>query len=80
MGKQKGCSDLFLAIMANGHGGLWLELKCPKTLTHKAGVVSQAQLEFLAERKANGYEALVCYGWYEAANAIKNYLGLNISI
>lgn len=69
IGVKPGVSDLFLPVMANGKGGLWLEMKAAN------GVVSPEQKEWLEAMQKGGYEAHVCYGYQEAIAAIENYLG-----
>lgn len=69
MGVKAGVSDLFLPVMVLGCGGLWIEMKTD------GGVVSEAQDEWIGAMSVGGYKAVVCYGWEEAVEAIKSYLG-----
>jgi len=73
-GVKAGVSDLFLAFPANSTGGLWIELKAPRTATSKAGKPSQAQLDWLDRMAQVGYAAQLCYGWEAARQAIQEYL------
>jgi hypothetical protein len=56
--------------------GFFIELKRPKTLTNKAGVVSKQQKEFIKRARADGYKAEVYFDWEEAKADIINYLKL----
>ena len=82
MGVKPGVSDLFLPVMrvfeseiGNGlvkhevNGGLWIEMKA------EGGRESEDQIKWLNMMRRGGYEARVCFGWEEAIEAIKEYLG-----
>lgn len=70
MGVKPGVPDMLLPVARGGFHGLWIELKRVKN-----GVVSAAQAGWLEALRAQGYEARVCRGWQEAADAILEYLG-----
>jgi VRR-NUC domain len=74
-GVKPGTPDIFLDFPSNGKHGLRIELK-----RRKGGVVSEEQKAWLEKYNANGYTALVCYGFDEARDAICTYLNLkNVS-
>ena len=70
-GVRAGVPDLCLPVARSGYHGLYIELKVEKNKP------TELQLEWLAALKQQGYAAVVCYGWQEAANIIENYLGGN---
>jgi hypothetical protein len=67
-GVLAGVSDLFLMIPKNGYHGLWLEMKA------KTGSLSDKQKEFMGAATLMGYQAVVCFGFEEAKEAITKYL------
>jgi hypothetical protein len=67
-GVLAGVSDCFLMIPKNGYHGLWLEMKV------KGGKLSDSQKEFMGNATLMGYQAIVCYGFDEAKDAITEYL------
>ena len=70
-GVKSGVSDLHLALHINGKAGLWLEMKQPDK---KKAKPTASQLDWIERMKLAGYEALVCYGFAEAKEAIESYL------
>ena len=70
MGLTKGVSDLYLAHMANGFGGFWIELKSPGEYPRPE------QLAWMTKMREAGYRA----DWYndfdKAKQAIEQYLSL----
>ena len=68
-GVRAGVPDLCLPVARSGYHGLYIELKVEKNKP------TELQLEWLAALKQQGYAAVVCYGWQEAANIIEKYLG-----
>lgn len=68
MGVKSGVPDLFLPIMRNGRGGLWIELK------KIGGIVSKEQCDWIVLLVDQGYAARICYGWIEARDALLQYL------
>lgn len=73
-GLKAGVSDLFLALPAQGFGGLWVEMKKPVTPGSRAGTLQDSQIEWLNRMEDAGYAVAVCYGWESAVSVIKAYL------
>ena len=67
-GLKVGVSDLFLMIPKSNWHGLFLEMKV------KGGKLSDSQKEFMGLATLMGYQAVVCYGFDEAKDAITEYL------
>jgi len=67
-GGLSGVSDLFLMIPKSGWHGLFIEMKV------KGGKLSDSQKEFIGNATLMGYQAVVCYGFDEAKDAITKYL------
>lgn len=67
-GVKAGVPDLFLTVARGGYHGLYIELKFGKNKT------SKNQDKWLSELSAQGFCAMVCYGWVEAKDAICEYL------
>ena len=74
-GVQAGVPDIFLAVPARHHYGLFVELKRPKSPGVRAGSPSKAQREVMASLMARGYCCKVAYGATEARKLIEWYLG-----
>ena len=68
-GVLAGVSDIMLPVARNGYHGLYIELKI------KGGKPSDSQKWWIAEVTKQGYLAKVCYGWVDASEVIKGYLG-----
>ena len=68
-GVKPGVPDLFLPVPRGSKFGLWIELKKPK------GIVSNEQHKWLEFLSIRGYATRVCFGWQEARDALKEYLG-----
>lgn len=68
-GVSAGVPDLCLPVPRGGYHGLYIELK-----RIKGGEVSKSQKEWLALLNRQGYFAMVCFGWQEAARTITKYL------
>lgn len=68
-GVKAGVPDVFLPVARDGKHGLWIELKAGKNRT------SAFQNLWLKDLHMQGYAAVVCYGWVEAAAKIVTYLG-----
>lgn len=77
MGTKAGFPDLFVFIPKGEYHGLFIELKTPKGKSRQAGQVSDNQEMMIDRLNSIGYKAVVCYGYDEAVQAIKEYLGLN---
>ena len=69
-GVKAGVPDLHLPVARGGYHGLYIELKVGK---NKA---TELQKEWIADLTQQGYLAVVCYGWQEAAEQLVNYLEL----
>ncbi len=67
-GVMAGVSDCFLMIPKAGWHGLFIEMKV------KGGKLSDSQKEFMGLATLMGYQAVVCYGFDEAKDAITEYL------
>jgi hypothetical protein len=67
-GGMAGVPDLFLMIPKGGWHGMWIEMKA------KGGRVSKDQEQFIGAAILMGYQAVVCYGFEDARDAINNYL------
>lgn len=68
-GMTKGVWDVFCALPNGEHHGLFLEFKAGKNK------LTLAQKEIGERLTAQGYKCIVCYSWFEAQQAIRNYLG-----
>jgi hypothetical protein len=67
-GLVPGVSDLMLMIPKGSYHGLFIEMKV------KGGKISDSQKEFMGLATLMGYQAVVCFGFNEAKDAITNYL------
>ena len=67
-GVKAGVPDLSLPVARGGYHGLYIELKFGKNKT------SKNQDKWLSALSAQGFCAMVCYGWIEAKDAICEYL------
>jgi hypothetical protein len=70
-GLKAGVPDICLPVARQGYSALYIELKQPKK-----GRMSDAQTEWQEKLSANGNLAVTCYGWEEARDTVKRYLGL----
>ena len=68
-GVKAGVPDLFLPVSRGPYHGLFIEMK-----RQKGGKVSDAQKAWIAALIDQGYLAVVCYGWKDAAELIEDYL------
>lgn len=71
-GLKAGVPDMLLPVARGKYHGLFIELKVGK---NKPTYLQNQWLKGLAEQ---GYKAVVCYGWTEAAKTITNYLNGDI--
>ena len=69
MGVKPGVPDVFLDVPRGGFHGLRIEMK-----RRNEGKVSKDQTDWINYYNANGYRAVVCYGWDEARMEIEDYL------
>ena len=67
-GVKAGVPDICLPVARGGHHGMYIELKAEK------GKPTNNQKEWLKALNDEGYFAVVCHGWEEAAKAISAYL------
>jgi hypothetical protein len=69
-GLTRGVSDLFLPYPAQGHSGLYVEMKV------KGNEPDEDQQEFIRDIRRLGYKCVVCHSFREAAEEIVAYLEL----
>lgn len=69
MGVKPGVPDVFLDVPRGGFHGLRIEMK-----RRHGGKVSEDQTDWIDWYNANGYRAVVCYGWDEARMEFEDYL------
>ena len=69
-GVKAGVPDLHLPVARGGYHGLYIELKVGKNKQ------TDKQKEWQRELTKQGYLAVVCYGWEEAAKGLVEYLEL----
>lgn len=67
-GVKAGVCDNFLPVARHGWFGLYVELK------YRGNKPSPKQIEFIEFVTKQGYLAVVCWSWSEAAEVIKEYL------
>lgn len=70
-GAKPGVPDYCLPVPANGHHGLYIELKS------MTGYPSKEQKQWIERLRDQGYRAEVCRGWSQAWRVICDYLGLD---
>ena len=68
-GLKPGVPDLCLPVARHGYHGLYVEMKSKK------GRVQKSQRWWLEQLNAQGYKAVVCYGFAQAVDVITEYLG-----
>lgn len=59
------------------YAGLYVEFKEPKRRNRAEGGMSDAQIKFANDVRHQGYCARVAYTWYEAANVVMLYYGVD---
>ena len=74
MGVRAGVPDLCLPVRRGRFGGLYIEMKRPKTNGKRAGFVKPEQSLWLEFLKSQGYGAISCRGWEHARDTIIEYL------
>ena len=67
-GLRAGVPDMLLPVARDGQHGLFIEMKIGRNRPR------ENQAWWLDQLHAQGYLAVVCYSWYEAAEVIKKYL------
>jgi hypothetical protein len=70
-GVKPGVPDICLPVARQGWHGLFIELKWGRNKP------SEPQLDWLARLTEQGYLAVVAWGWQEAAEVIRDYLGMS---
>jgi hypothetical protein len=70
-GCKRGVPDMCLPVASQGRHGLFVELK---RRNGTASDVSDPQQDWLGRLDAQGYRAVVCYGWEQARIEIERYL------
>ena len=68
-GVKAGVPDIVLPAARGGYHGLYIELK-----RQKSGSLSKEQRAYLEYLKEQGYRAVMCRGWRQAADVIQAYL------
>lgn len=67
-GVKSGVPDIVLPVARGGFHGLYIELKVGKNKATKN------QERWIESLNSQGYYAIVCYGWQQAAEEIVKYL------
>lgn len=70
-GVKRGVPDTMLPVRRGQYAGLFIEMK-----RLKGSTISIEQREWMNRLQAQGYRAIVAYGWMHAAAEIKTYLAL----
>ena len=68
-GVKAGVPDIFLPVSRGAYHGLFVEMK-----RIKDSVTSAAQKKWIEDLNTQGYKAVVCFGWEDAAETILDYL------
>lgn len=81
MGVKAGVSDLHLPLARLGYHSLYVEMKRRVETFRSRGEavasVGDDQLLWLQRMQRAGNAACVCYGWFDAGEIIRHYLGGN---
>lgn len=73
-GVKAGVLDCFWPLVRGHYHGLYIEMKKPSLKTANVlNGVSKEQREFGSYVIEQGYSAIVCYDWLEAANVLESY-------
>lgn len=67
-GVKSGVPDICLPVSNGKYHGLYVEMKV------KNNKPSPNQLKWIESLTEEGYKAIVCYGWQNAARAIQDYI------
>ena len=70
-GRKRGVPDVCLPVASQGRHGLFVELK---RRNGTASDVSDPQQDWISRLDAQGYRAVVCFGWDQAKQEIERYL------
>lgn len=73
-GMRKGVNDIVLPVPLHGRGGLYIELKTPKTAKTRAGTATAEQKAWLELVDSYGSATALCFGWVDARDTIERYL------
>lgn len=68
-GMKRGVPDNCLPVPRGGYHGLYIELK-----RVSGGRATQEQKQWIEDLSEQGYLAMICKGWQEAADVIERYL------
>lgn len=68
-GVKPGIPDLCIPVAKGGYHGLYIEMKA------EGGKPTEKQLEWIELLNANGYRAVICFGFDEARETIDRYMG-----
>lgn len=68
-GMKRGVPDNCLPVARGKYHGLYIELK-----RIRGGQISEDQRKWIDDLSMQGYKAVICRGWNEAANVIEDYL------
>lgn len=71
-GVKSGVPDICLPVARGEYHGLYIELKAHNNTP------TENQKKWLAGLKKNGYYSVICWGWEQAAEAIKQYLSIGM--
>lgn len=71
-GMKRGIPDLFLDVPKLNFHGLRIEMK-----RQKGNKATKDQREWIVKYISHGYAAAVCYGWEEAWQLLRAYIGEN---
>ena len=69
-GMKRGIPDLFLPVARRGYHGLFIEMKRDDKQKPRP-----EQVEFMEYAEEQGYRDQVCYGYQDAVDELKWYLG-----
>lgn len=72
-GIRAGVPDIFIPFANGKYHGLFIEMKKPARGS-RAGKITKSQETMIELLNHQGYLAIVCYGWEEAANEVKEYM------
>lgn len=68
-GVKPGVPDLCIPVAKGSYHGLYIEMKSD------SGKPTEKQLEWIELLNANGYRAVICFGFDEAKETIDRYMG-----
>lgn len=74
-GGKAGVPDLWIPCPKRRYSGLYIELKRPERIEEKNGGLSDAQIRMIAHLRSRNYCCIVAYGFEDAIDCIKGYMG-----